>query len=37
MPTTYDLLGAGLVVAGILIGLSAERAGAKAAVRPSEA
>ncbi|MGR6914587.1 DMT family transporter [[Actinomadura] parvosata] len=37
MPTAYDLLGAGLVVAGILIGLSAERAGAKAAVRPSEA
>ncbi|UBU12335.1 DMT family transporter [Nonomuraea gerenzanensis] len=37
MPTAYDLLGAGLVVAGILIGLSAERSGAKAAVRPSEA
>ncbi|MEV0823420.1 DMT family transporter [Nonomuraea rubra] len=37
MPTAYDLLGAGLVVAGILIGLSAERAGARAAVRPSEA
>ncbi|GAA4926122.1 DMT family transporter [Nonomuraea thailandensis] len=37
MPTAYDLLGAGLVVTGILIGLSAERSGAKAAVRPSEA
>ncbi|SEG98965.1 Threonine/homoserine efflux transporter RhtA [Nonomuraea solani] len=37
MPTGYDLLGAGLVIAGILLGLTAERAGAKAAVAPSEA
>ncbi|MCF6469744.1 DMT family transporter [Nonomuraea sp. MG754425] len=37
MPTAYDLLGAALVVVGILIGLSAQRSGAKAAVRPSEA
>ncbi|MEV0380735.1 DMT family transporter [Nonomuraea sp. NPDC050643] len=37
MPTVYDLLGAGLVVAGILLGLTAERSRAKAAVRPSEA
>ncbi|MEV4171664.1 DMT family transporter [Nonomuraea sp. NPDC049709] len=37
MPTAYDLLGAGLVVVGILVGLSAERSSAKAAVRPSEA
>jgi drug/metabolite transporter (DMT)-like permease len=37
MPTGYDLLGAGLVVAGILIGLSAQHSPAKAAVRPSEA
>ncbi|MFC5830431.1 DMT family transporter [Nonomuraea insulae] len=37
MPTAYDLLGAGLVVVGILVGLSAERSPAEAAVRPSEA
>ncbi|MGW4793094.1 DMT family transporter [Nonomuraea sp. NPDC004297] len=37
LPTAYDLLGAALVVVGILIGLSAQRSGAKAAVRPSEA
>lgn len=37
MPTAYDLLGAGLVVVGILVGLSAQRSPAEAAVRPSEA
>ncbi|MEV4073535.1 DMT family transporter [Nonomuraea fuscirosea] len=37
MPSAYDLLGAGLVVAGILLGLSSARSGARAAVRPSEA
>ncbi|SDI81513.1 DMT family transporter [Nonomuraea jiangxiensis] len=37
MPTTYDLVGAGLVIMGILLGLTAERSGARAAVSPSEA
>ncbi len=37
MPSAYDLLGAGLVVAGILLGLGSARSGAEAAVRPSEA
>ncbi|GAA3663968.1 DMT family transporter [Nonomuraea antimicrobica] len=37
VPSAYDLLGAGLVVVGILVGLTAERSGTKAAVRPSEA
>jgi drug/metabolite transporter (DMT)-like permease len=37
MPTAYDLLGAALVVTGILVGLTASPPGARAAVRPSEA
>ncbi|MFG1703923.1 DMT family transporter [Nonomuraea sp. M3C6] len=32
MPSAYDLLGAGLVIAGITLGLAAERSRAKAAV-----
>ncbi|MEV0615033.1 DMT family transporter [Nonomuraea sp. NPDC050404] len=37
LPSAYDLLGAALVIAGILVGLTAERPGAPAVVRPSEA
>ncbi|MGW0804250.1 DMT family transporter [Nonomuraea sp. NPDC002799] len=36
MPTAYDLLGAGLVIAGILLGLTAQRSQAPA-VAPNEA
>ncbi|WP_043631439.1 DMT family transporter [Nonomuraea candida] len=36
-PSAYDLLGAGLVIAGILVGLTAEPPGARAAVQPSKA
>ncbi|PZG06765.1 DMT family transporter [Nonomuraea aridisoli] len=37
LPTAYDLLGAGLVVVGILVGLSARRPSAEPAAGPSRA